>query len=251
MTLMQSAGKLRNMVFEQFDRIRIVNLVHRTDRRAEMEAQLARIGLSDDKRVEYFGALSFTHPGIFKRRGSHGAFKSHLALLSAAADAEDSILILQDDCNFILPDVLNYEMPKCDVFYGGYAARNPADLHKSDIIGAHFMGFSAGAAKAAAEYLTAYLERDFQPDPIARKETGFDPNIRPPIDGALVWFRRANPQLKTEFAMLSYQRSSRTDIGSQKWFDRIPILRKIAGSARKYLRRPKVNRSGEHVFREP
>ena len=232
------------MLFDHFDRIRIVNLPHRTDRRAEMNAQLAKVGLLGDPRVKFFAALSFRDPGPFLRRGSHGAFKSHLTLLNEAASANQSILILQDDCDFLLPDALVYRLPEeWDVFYGGYAASDPSNPRDSDIIGAHFMGFSARAAKAAATYLTAYLESDFPPDPRAAAESGFAPAIIPPIDGALVWFRRAHPEIRTAFAMLSVQRSSRSDIAEQSWFDRTPGIRELAGMARKIVRRIRPNRS--------
>ena len=93
------------------------------------------------------------------------------------------------------------------------------------------------AAKSAAEYLTAYLEPDFKPDPRAASEPGFNPAIKPPIDGAFVWFRRARPDLVTVFADLGYQRSSRTDVGAKKWFDRIIGVRELVGLARRVVRR--------------
>lgn len=225
-------------LFSSFDRIRIVNLPARRDRRAEMETQLSRIGLLGDPRVEFFDAMSFTEPGPFLRTGSHGAFMSHLTLLQEAASEGQSVLILQDDCDFILPDIAHYVMPTTwDVFYGGYVASDPDDLHRSTIIGAHFMGFSPRAATAAAEYLPKLLDPEFPPDPLAAAEPGFNLAIRPPIDGALVWFRRAHPDLRTVFAMLGVQRSSRTDIGNQRWFDRIPGLSQLAEFARRVRRR--------------
>ena len=225
-------------VFASFDRIRIVNLASRRDRRTEMEEQLSRVGLLGDPRVEFFEALSYPDPGPFRRIGSRGAFMSHLALLREAAAAQQSILILQDDCDFIFPDIYSYEMTgAADVFYGGYDASDPDDLASSDIIGAHFMGFSPRAVIAATDYLTRYLGPGFSPDALAASHPGFDPAIRPPIDGAMVWFRRAHPELRTVFAMLGVQRSSRTDIGDQRWFDKVPGLRSVAESTRKFMRR--------------
>jgi glycosyl transferase family 25 len=167
--------------------------------------------------------------------------------LTEAAAANQSILILQDDCDFLLPQARDYVMPECDVFYGGYSASDPRNPAESEIIGAHFMGFSARATKAAVEYLSSYLLPDFAPDPVAAAKPDFQPDVRPPIDGAFVWFRRAHPNLTTVFAMLSVQRSSRTDIGHQKWFDRAPGFRVMASFARacrgRWRRR---NGSGRH-----
>ena len=225
-------------VFSAFDRIRIVNLASRPDRRAEMEAQLARVGLLGDPKVEFFEALAFDDPGPFRRKGSHGAFMSHLALLTQAAAADQPMLILQDDCDFLVPEIDNFRLPaEWDILYGGYTASDPQNPAESDIIGAHFMGFSPRAAEAAKRYLTDYLRPDFSPDGRAAAEPGFDPDIRPPIDGAFVWFRRAHPELRTVFAMLGIQRSSRTDIGDQRWFDKVAGLRDVAAFARRFLRR--------------
>lgn len=227
------------MLFDAFDRIWIVNLESRPDRRREMEHQLSLVGLLDDPRVQFFNAIHTANPGQFRRAGSHGAFLSHMALLQKAAEADESILILQDDCDFLFPAIDRYRLPsRWDIFYGGYNASDPDNLEDSDIIGAHFMGFSRAAAAAALDYLIGlYRYPDFPPDPRASREPGFDPAIRPPIDGALVWFRRAHPEMKTVFAMLSQQRASRTDIGDQRWFDRFPGLRELSEAARRFKRR--------------
>jgi glycosyl transferase family 25 len=230
--------QLSAVLFNHFDRIRVVSLPHRKDRRSEMLAQFAKVGLRDDPRIEFFDALSFSDPGPFLRRGSHGNFKSRIPLLREAGEARESILIFEDDCDFRVPQILEYEMPaEWDIFYGGFTASEPDDLSDSQIIGSHFMGFSPRAAMAAAEYLAAYLEPDFPPDPRAASEPGFDPAIKPPIDGAFVWLRRSRPYLVTVFADLGYQRSSRTDVGAQKWFDRIIGVRELVGLARRILRR--------------
>ena len=230
--------QLPAMIFNHFDRIRVVSLPHRMDRRSEMLAQFDRVGLRDDARIEFFDALSFSDPGPFLRRGSHGNFKSRIPLLREAGEAGESILIFEDDCDFRVPQILEYEMPaEWDIFYGGFSASQPEDPADSQIIGSHFMGFSPRAAVAAAEYLLDYLELDFPPDPRAASEPSFNPAIKPPIDGALVWFRRARPDLVTVFAELGYQRSSRTDVGAQKWFDRIIGVRDVVGLARRIRRR--------------
>jgi glycosyl transferase family 25 len=162
---------------------------------------------------------------------------SHFAILRNAADAGKSVLILEDDCDFILPQAIRCEPPEeCDVFYGGYAASDPTDPHNSDIIGSHFMGFSAKAASVAVSYLTDYLRPDFKGDPRAASEPGYNPNVRPGIDGAYVWLRRAHPELVTVFEQLSVQRSSRTDIGFQRWFDRAPLIRDLAQWGRRVAR---------------
>ncbi len=197
-----------------------------------MTDEIKRIKAGDHRDLSFFDALVLPDAGCFRSKGSHGCYKSHLQILKEAADANETVLILQDDCDF-LPKIFDYTLPeKWDVFYGGYYADDPNDLHNTNIIGAHFMAFSVDAAKKASKYLEDLLDPAFPPDPIGASAEGFNPAIRPPIDGSLVWFRRAHPELKTIFALLSYQRPSRTDLGISQWLDRVPIMKQLSGLLR-------------------
>jgi len=60
---------------------------------------------------------------------------------------------------------------------------------------------------------------------------------RPPIGGHYVWLRRAHPEFVTVFAILGVRRPSRTDTGVTRWFDRLPVIRDIAGFLRRVRRR--------------
>jgi hypothetical protein len=60
---------VESTLFDGFDRIRIVNLESRADRRREMERQLARVGLSGDPRVEFFKAIRTANPARFDAPG--------------------------------------------------------------------------------------------------------------------------------------------------------------------------------------
>lgn len=210
------------MIFDQFDSIRIINLPYRKDRRADMEKELARVGLADDSRISFFDACCPQDAGPFTSRGAHGVFQSHLSILKEAAAQGYRILILEDDVDFIT-GAQNY-IPPCDwsIFYGGYEAADPDDLYNSDIIGAHMMGFSAKAADNLTRYLNT-LEYE---------------GIHPPIDAAYIWYRRKFPNVPTLFAepALGHQRPSRTDIADTKFFDRMPLVRNAAGLARRVKR---------------
>ena len=149
-------------IFNEFDRIRIINLAHRSDRRKQMDRQLRSLGVSESAHIEYFKAFKCETAGKFESVGAHGAYRSHTEILKQAAEANESVLILEDDCEFY-SRIRNYLMPECDIFYGGYEASDPEDLKNSDIIGAHFMGFSAAGAKAAADYFSEYLDDSFVP----------------------------------------------------------------------------------------
>lgn len=210
------------VLFDAFDMIRIINLAHRNDRRAQMIGELRKVGLEDDPRVSFFDACSFDDPGTFRSKGERGVFHSHLAIIEEAAAAKRNVLILEDDLDFDA-GVLRYELPeRWSIFYGSYLAMTPDDLAHSDIIGAHFMGFDVDAANRLAIYLRKILEDGNQP----------------PIDGAYVWFRRAYPDVATVFAqpILGDQRPSRSDIAGLRFFDSLPGLRQAASLGRRMKR---------------
>lgn len=208
--------------FAAYDRIRIINLPDRTDRRAEMAEELSRIGLDGDSRVAFFPGIRAADAAPWRRPGERGVFLGHLAILEEAAEAGESVLILEDDADFT-PALATTALPASGIFYGGYEATTSADLHDSDIVGAHCMGFSADVVRDLAPYLRSLVDH---PDP-------------PPIDGAYVWYRRAHPDVLTSFAVppIAVQRASRSDIAQLRWFDRLPLLRQAASLARRWRRR--------------
>ena len=104
-------------VFKHFDRIRIINLASRKDRRREMERELDRVGLKNDLRVSYFAAIRPSDAGTFTSIGARGAYESQKQILREAAGANQSVLILEDDCEFIT-GAQDCELPAgWDVFY--------------------------------------------------------------------------------------------------------------------------------------
>jgi glycosyl transferase family 25 len=210
-------------LFAGFDRIRIINLPSRPDRRREMESELGKIGLGDDQRVRFVDGVTVDDKAPFRAGGEKGVFLAQLGIISEAAAADESVLILEDDIDFTAA-AMNWCLPDgCDIVYGGYEASDPNDLQSSDIVGAHCMGFSARAARALAPFLQGLLRHESPP----------------PIDGAYVWFRRQHPDFRTEFAkpVIAVQRPSRSDIAAPKAFDRIPLLRGPVGTARRIKRK--------------
>ena len=208
-------------VFSAFQRIRIINLPSRPDRRAEMAAELRRIGLEGDPRVQFVDGVIVSDMKPFRRPGEKGVFLAQLGIISDAAAAGESVLILEDDVDFT-PALESWRpSPECDIAYGGYEAADPANLQSSDIIGAHCIGFSARAVQALAPFLSDLLEHD----------------APPPIDGAYVWFRRQREGFRAEFAepVVAVQRPSRSDISSSS-LDRLALLRPGLAIIRKLKR---------------
>lgn len=204
--------------FEPFAKIRIINLPERTDRRKGMDKELAKVGLLGDPRVSYFEAIRPSDPGSFTSIGARGVYESQRTILKEAAVADESILILEDDCYFV-EGAQNRRLPNdWQIFYGGYKACEPSFLNSSDIEGAHMMGFTASGAKKVSEYL---------------EELSVE-GIHPPIDATYVWFRRQHPDVPTHFASppLAGQRPSRSDIAALKWYDRTSGVREVANLIR-------------------
>ncbi|GAA4222809.1 hypothetical protein GCM10022253_32150 [Sphingomonas endophytica] len=217
------------MLFDDFDQVRIINLKHRTDRRAQMIGELRRIGADADPRLAFFDACRFDDAGTFTSIGARGVYYSHLTILEDAAAQGASVLILEDDVDFTAAARDTTLPADWQIFYGGHYAAQPDDLQRSDIIGAHCMGFRAEIVPALAAYLRGLLALD----------------DHPPIDGAYVWYRRAHPEIVTHFAVppIADQRPSRTDIAELRFFDRWPGLRQAAQLARR-LKRRLVRRAG-------
>jgi hypothetical protein len=208
-----------------FDRIRIINLPSRADRRAEMLDELQRIGLADDPRVKFVEGVKVPADDMrpWRAPGEKGIFLAQLNVLRDAATANESVLILEDDVDFTPAAVTWARSEDIDIAYGGYLATDPDHLESSDIAGAHCIGFSARAAQALVPFL----------------ENLFDHPSPPPIDGAYVWFRRQREGFATSFArpVIAVQRPSRSDITPKRTIDGISFLRGPVGSARSIKRR--------------
>ncbi len=237
---------LADRLFATFDRLYVINLAARDDRRREMAEELARLGLGfDHPRVHLFDAVRPESAGPFRSIGAHGAFLSQLGLLTEARkDGLRSILMLEDDCDFVasaqerLPELLDrLDSGGVGLFYGGYElpegdagfdltgpdlARVPPAL---TIRLAHCLGFGPAAIEALPDFLGAMLTR-----PAGSPDGGpMD------VDGAYNWFRRACPDYPTYLAIppIAYQRPSRTDISATGPLDRLPgPLRRVARGAR-------------------
>jgi glycosyl transferase family 25 len=208
-------------LLESYDRIRIINLRSREDRRREILTELRRIGLEGDARVAFFDAIAPPDRGRWATIGTHGCYLSHYGVLKEAALAGQSVLLLEDDCDFTDAALTSDWGSHADIFYGGFDAADYSDLASSNIQGAHCMGFSARVVPRLVRFL----------DELA---TSAEPA---PVDGAYVLFRRANPDVEAEFAypQVAIQRQSVSDI-SRGRLDRLPALSAALGALRRLNR---------------
>jgi glycosyl transferase, family 25 len=224
-----------------FHRISVINLAHRTDRRAQMAEQLALVGLGlDSPNVRLFEAVRPDDAGGFESIGARGCFMSHLGVLQQAVGL-GNVLILEDDLDFVAGvraltvDALTALPADWDVFYGGVSIRDfgPGEgpLRAVDpatyFTAAHFVAFNGSVIPRLVEYLQAVLAR-----PPGHPDGG-----PMHVDGAYARFRSEHPSTKVYVAVpeLGYQRSSRSDIYALRWFDRLPLVREAVQVARRVM----------------
>lgn len=222
-----------------FARTYIVNLPERADRRRAMDAELRRFGLqADGQRIRYWQATRPAAAGPFPSRGARGCFLSHLAILEEAErDGLASVLILEDDLQL-----------------AAALQQAPASMQRRLAHGAwhfaylgHVAPLAPGAAPAWLETRQALATTHFYAlhgSVIGRLRAHLQACLaRPPghplgspmhVDGAYSLFRQCHGDVVTLLAnpSLGGQRSSRSDICPNQWYDRLPLLRSLAGVAR-------------------
>ena len=223
-----------NSVFLQsFDRICIINLPERADRRREVTRELARLDVAvDGERVRFIAGIRPDGPGDFPSIGARGCYLSHLKTLKQAqADGVQRLLVLEDDVMFT--PAMREAAPLAEAIRGeGWQLAYPGHVQPplpgplrwertdAPLVCAHCYAVQGSALPLIVDYLEACLAR-----PAGHPDGG-----AMHFDGALTMLRQARPDLVTLLASrsLAGQRSSRSDIIGPSWIDRLPM----AGLAR-------------------
>jgi len=224
-------------LLDSFDRICIINLPERRDRRRKAERELASLGLcADGHRIRFVDGIRPPEAGNFPSVGARGCYLSHLAVLRQARDdGVGTMLVLEDDVQFDArlaqpQPAMSATLLACewDFAYAGHiepergaaagwlATQRPLEC-------AHCYAVSARALGPLVDYLEACL----------RRPPGHPQGGAMHVDGAISMFRANHPELITLIATpsLARQRGSRSDIAGIRWYDRGP-LRNVASLAR-------------------
>jgi glycosyl transferase, family 25 len=231
------ASEVLKRVFGLFPAIDIISLKSRLDRRRRVLQQLAELDIEPQSfRIRFFDGMRYDDADGFPHRGVRGCFNSHLALLKLCGHSRRPAMIMEDDISFQtkqLADIprLPEELAETDwdiVYFGAlHSVVPPKDgfnLHIGDLTGSHCCAFKPEVARRLASYMQDRLSRPFG-DPRGGK--GF-------YDAAANDFRAQNPDVKTYLVSpyVASQFSSRTDLGTEKWYDRVPGLKSAAELAR-------------------
>jgi glycosyl transferase, family 25 len=238
---------LGDHIFERFERVRIINLVDRPDRRREMLSELDRLG-GVPPNVGFHDAHRPDNAGGFPSLGARGCFESHLSVLRSARDAKvQSLLILEDDLDFtrgarsrlakVVPELFRQ---RWDLFYGAHllptdGRRGLVQVAGEDpVLTASFVAFDGRVLEPLVDFLEGILTRP-----------PGSPDYGPMhVDGAYTVFRLLHPQYLTfaAFPPLGRQRSSPSDITPgnmllDRWSTTRPfaaLLRRAYNTLRRY-----------------
>jgi len=227
-------------VMNVFDRGFVINLASRTDRRREMERELALAGPSlAPEHVEFFPAVRPDDAGPFPSIGARGCFLSHLEILKIARERGlRNVLFMEDDLA-VSPKFKTHSnaiaellrSTEWDIVYLGHvipvAETDTIHLipYHEYLMTTHFYVVHSRIFDRLITFLEVMLTR---PD-------GHPDGGPMPLDGALWTFRQQNSDVKTLIAEpnLGWQRSSRSDIAPRKWFDKVPIVSQLVAVARR------------------
>ena len=228
---------IKSNFIDYFDKVYIINLPHRADRREEIEVQLKKVGLAlNHTKVTLFNAIKPDEAGEFPSIGAKGCFLSHLGVLKDAQLKQfEQILIFEDDLdlskNFIeysvkvLPSLIKNDW---DIFYGDYRLFEPivSDNNPTKSISAefrldttNFLGIKNRVISPLVDYFEQMLARP----------SGHPLGGPMHVDGAYNWFRKDFPAYATIIATpkLGFQRSSDSDIADLSWKNRLPFIKII------------------------
>ena len=225
---------------QYFERIVVINLPQRLDRRREMEAQLQSINLT----AEFFPAIQPRDQGEWPSLGARGCFLSHYTVLKEALSiGSENVLFLEDDLDFS-PSLPSFEaelirqissQPWDFLYLGHLEMQSVLDTGRLQLVpwsaGLRTTHFYAVNRSVLAR-LVAFLEQ------VMSRPDGHPLGGPQHIDGAYSMFRAQNPDVITLIAnpVLGAQRSSRSDI-TAAWYDSVPGLVNVLNIARSVRRR--------------
>lgn len=231
---------------DHFDRVYLINLRSRSDRRRRALRELAEQGVAlEPGKVELFEAVRPESADGFQSIGRRGVFLSHAIIARRAlAEGLGSVLVLEDDVAFT-PAMRSHgetllrelrQRPWHVAFLGYLSIEAPpqklAELNTGPPawlplpgprIGAHCYALHGEVLPALVEYMQG----------VETRAPGHPDGARFGPDATFNMFCSMYPQWTTLVARpnLATQASSASDL-APRWFDKVPLLRQLARYAR-------------------
>ena len=221
-----------------FDRIYVINLPYRVDRRKAVEKELENAGMPfTPGKVELFTAIRPDSAAPFRSIGTRGCYLSHLAVLKKAREQQlRNVLVIEDDLVLSehfkkYEDMLIEQLGQThwDIVHFAYvsvvsAANNfeenftKLQPFSGEILGTQLYGVDGKVLNRLINFFEVLLER-----PVGHPEGG-------PMDtdGVFNVFRWQNPDVVRLISSPSVesQRITRSDI-TPRWFDQVPVLKSL------------------------
>jgi glycosyl transferase, family 25 len=226
-------------ILDYFDRIIVINLPNRPDRKKFITRELENFNIpTSSRKVKIFSAIRPHSLEGFPSIGAYGCFLSHYtALKQARDDGMRRVLIMEDDLKISEhfreqeSEILS-ELQKIDwaFVYLGHVIptieldQKPLQIYKKPILCSHFVGVN----HSILDLLILFLEQ------VMQRPEGHPDGGPMHVDGAYSTFRQQNPNIVTLVAnpSMGKQRSSRSDIAPNRWFDEVPLLKKLISLVR-------------------
>lgn len=222
---------------DYFDKIYVINLIARADRRDEMDVQLKKLGYTlNHPKIIVFNAIKPANAEEFPCIGARGCFLSHLGVLKhAQINGYKNILIFEDDLDFSTHFVsrsekvlLSLNQNNWEIFYGDYRLYENlvSDENAAKVVTSiyplgttNFLGLKSVVIKPIIDYFELILSR-----PAGHPQGG-----PMHVDGAYNCFRKDFPTFNTIIATpaLGFQRSSFSDITAVSWKNKLPFIQLI------------------------
>jgi len=221
-------------ILDFFQRAYVINLPQRTDRLKGAEKELKKLELSfTPGKLELFPAIRPTESNGFPSIGAYGCLLSHLSVLKQARnDGLANVLVMEDDLaihrhfkDVEAALVEQLSQKKWDIAYFGDANDRPVispvqfDVVTHGIMTTTFYGVNAQVLDRLIQFLETIQER-----PIGHPDGG-----PMHLDAAYSTFRHQNPDvttIQTNGGVVT-QRSSRSDIAPNAWYDKLPVAAPI------------------------
>lgn len=236
------ANALADALKVTFDKIYVINLPEREDRRREITDQFRKIGVSvDGSFVSFLPATRPTDRGEFPSVGARGCFMSHLGVIEhALCNDYQSVLILEDDADWTSSALRSRDsfhevlsQTPWTFLHGGLGENASGEVGGVNLHPlppdqpmrlTHFVGLRGSAIRTAKEYLTEMLKRP------AGSEQGGPMHV----DGAYSWLRKTHPEIIGYVCepSLTKQRPSNSDITPSSGVKALPLIRNVLSVAR-------------------